>query len=91
MISPENHVSCTGESQYNLSGQLGGDSTLTTRGHRFARLLGEYVRHLPHSKLKVWTSWLTRTIQTASNISGVQERYALFIVDGEVRLFRVFC
>ena len=40
----------SGESQNNLTGHIGGDSSLTKRGHAYARMLGEYVRQLPHPK-----------------------------------------
>ena len=38
-------------------------------------MLGEYVEQLPHPRLKIWTSWLKRSIETANHINGVQERF----------------
>ena len=64
-----------GESQNNLTGHIGGDSNLTKRGHAYAKMLGDYVEQLPHPRLKIWTSWLKRSIETANHINGVQERY----------------
>lgn len=64
-----------GESQNNLTGHIGGDSSLTKRGHAYAKMLGEYVEQLPHPRLKIWTSWLKRSIETANHINGVQERW----------------
>ena len=55
-------------------GRLGGDSKLTPRGEEFAKKLGDYVNQLQHPNFKVWTSWLTRTIDTAEYIDFQQER-----------------
>ncbi|KAK4974854.1 hypothetical protein LTR28_009649 [Elasticomyces elasticus] len=55
-----------GESEFNLSGQIGGDADLSPRGQLYARALPDLVRKsagdLP---LTVWTSTLKRTGQTA--------------------------
>lgn len=55
-----------GESMYNLSGQIGGDADLSTRGEMYAKALPDLVKKsagdLP---LTVWTSTLKRTAQTA--------------------------
>lgn len=59
-----------GESEYNLTGQIGGDANLLERGWRYAcklpelvaQSLGEEMRDTP---LTVWTSTLKRTQQTA--------------------------
>lgn len=55
-----------GESMYNLSGQIGGDADLSTRGEMYAKALPDLVKQsagdLP---LTVWTSTLKRTAQTA--------------------------
>ncbi len=64
-----------GETEFNVSGRIGGDSELTERGVRFSRLLALYVASLKHNRLKVWTSWMKRTIQTTKYIGGVQERW----------------
>jgi 6-phosphofructo-2-kinase/fructose-2,6-biphosphatase 2 len=64
-----------GESWSNLEGRLGGDADLTPRGKEFAKKLGEFVNNLPDKpKLKVWTSWLKRSIDTAESIDAIQER-----------------
>lgn len=60
-----------GESEYNLTGQIGGDSNLSERGWRYAKRLPELVLKLlgeenQHTNLTVWTSTLKRTQQTAS-------------------------
>lgn len=60
-----------GESEYNLTGKIGGDSDLSERGWRYAKKLPEIVlRSLgeehKHTNLTVWTLTLKRTQQTAS-------------------------
>lgn len=60
-----------GESEYNLTGQIGGDSNLSERGWRYAKKLPEIVLKSlgegnEHINLTVWTSTLKRTQQTAS-------------------------
>ena len=57
-----------GESEFNLSGQIGGDANLSERGERYAKLLPELVKKsgLPKdTPLTIWTSTLKRTSQTA--------------------------
>ncbi|TAQ88595.1 hypothetical protein B7494_g3065 [Chlorociboria aeruginascens] len=56
-----------GESEYNLSGKIGGDANLSARGEAYARKLPELVlRSVGDNRpLTVWTSTLKRTIATA--------------------------
>ena len=74
MILP---ILLSGESYNNITGKIGGDSSLTNRGEEFSRQLAEYVDDLvtEHQNLLVWTSWMKRTIDTAKCIPLVQERY----------------
>lgn len=58
-----------------MKGRIGGDSPLTERGREFARQLGKFVNSERDSgelsvALRVWTSHLKRTIETASYITG---------------------
>ncbi|OBA19910.1 bifunctional 6-phosphofructo-2-kinase/fructose-2,6-bisphosphate 2-phosphatase [Metschnikowia bicuspidata var. bicuspidata NRRL YB-4993] len=60
-----------GESEYNLSGKIGGDCNLSERGWKYAKKLPEIVlkslgEDNEHTNLTVWTSTLKRTQQTAS-------------------------
>eukprot|EP01065_Artemidia_motanka_P033835 TRINITY_DN4085_c0_g1_i1.p1 TRINITY_DN4085_c0_g1~~TRINITY_DN4085_c0_g1_i1.p1 ORF type:complete len:672 (+),score=200.17 TRINITY_DN4085_c0_g1_i1:102-2117(+) len=57
-----------GQSEYNLTDRIGGDPGLTERGREDARLIADWVVKLGHStdQLEVWTSRLTRTIETAA-------------------------
>ncbi len=64
----------SGETDFNYGGRLGGDPGLSPRGEEYARHLAKFEQSLPHANLKVWTSWLKRTIDTAKYIDGVQER-----------------
>lgn len=55
-----------GESEYNLTGKLGGDANLSPRGELYARKLPELVKAAVGDRpLTVWTSTLRRTQQTA--------------------------
>lgn len=60
-----------GESEYNLSGQIGGDANLSPRGFQYAKMLPELLRKsgLPKdAPLTIWTSTLKRTNQTAQHV-----------------------
>jgi 6-phosphofructo-2-kinase/fructose-2,6-biphosphatase 2 len=60
------YLSRHGESEYNLTGQLGGDSNLSSRGEMYANKLPEMVcKEVGDRPLTVWTSTLKRTQQTA--------------------------
>ncbi|XP_052779616.1 6-phosphofructo-2-kinase/fructose-2,6-bisphosphatase-like isoform X8 [Mya arenaria] len=59
-----------GESMMNLQGRIGGDSELSPRGQEYAKELGKFVDQEKIPNLKVWTSELTRTIQTAQHIKA---------------------
>lgn len=56
-----------GESEYNLSGKIGGDADISSRGQAYARALPGLVKQSAGEgrKLTVWTSTLKRTIQTS--------------------------
>ncbi|TRY74480.1 hypothetical protein TCAL_01328 [Tigriopus californicus] len=64
-----------GESEFNVQGRIGGDSDLSENGIEFARQLALFVNALQKPKMKVWTSWMARAIQTTKYINGVQERW----------------
>ncbi|VDL91682.1 unnamed protein product [Schistocephalus solidus] len=57
-----------GESELNLQGRIGGDSSLSERGRLFAQKLGKFMEDEGLSDLKVWTSHFRRTIQTSEFI-----------------------
>ena len=61
------YLSRHGQSLYNVDGRIGGDSSLSADGHRYANALGTFLGdELPADKpLAVWTSTLRRTIETA--------------------------
>ncbi|XP_070558322.1 6-phosphofructo-2-kinase/fructose-2,6-bisphosphatase-like isoform X2 [Ptychodera flava] len=76
-----------GESELNLKGRIGGDSDLSERGKQYANALAKYmeVENLPD--LKVWTSQLKRTSQTADGIIGsapIEQWKALNEIDAGV-------
>jgi broad specificity phosphatase PhoE/predicted kinase len=64
------YLSRHGESEYNVLGKLGGDSSLSPRGLRYAENLAAFMRSdegvgSNFENLHVWTSSLKRTIMTA--------------------------
>ncbi|KAL0268490.1 UNVERIFIED_CONTAM: hypothetical protein PYX00_010415 [Menopon gallinae] len=64
-----------GESEQNLEGRIGGDSDLSPRGRQYAKALANFIDQQEISGLRVWTSWLRRTIQTAADVIAPQERW----------------
>ncbi|XP_072308305.1 6-phosphofructo-2-kinase/fructose-2,6-bisphosphatase 2 isoform X1 [Eucyclogobius newberryi] len=67
-----------GESRHNLEGRIGGDSELSPRGKQFAHALRDFIeggQTLPD--LKVWTSQLRRTIQTAEELGVPYEQWKI--------------
>jgi len=57
-----------GESLFNITGRIGGDTDLAPRGERYARSLAGYFAKIvsPKEELAVWTSSLKRTIRTGA-------------------------
>ncbi|XP_066978255.1 6-phosphofructo-2-kinase/fructose-2,6-bisphosphatase-like isoform X2 [Macrobrachium rosenbergii] len=64
-----------GESLHNQQGRIGGDSDLSENGKKFGMSLSRYIQEQNIPKLRVWTSWMKRTIQTAEGIDAPQERW----------------
>ncbi|GAA56065.1 6-phosphofructo-2-kinase / fructose-2 6-bisphosphatase [Clonorchis sinensis] len=62
------YVARHGETEFNLSGRIGGDSSLSPEGKKFAIQLAAFMKQENVPDLKVWTSYLSRTIQTAEHI-----------------------
>ncbi|GAB6028097.1 6-phosphofructo-2-kinase/fructose-2, 6-bisphosphatase 1 [Chamberlinius hualienensis] len=69
------YLSRHGESEHNLKGRIGGDSDLSENGIRYAKALATYTKEQNTAGLRVWTSLLKRTIQTAAEIDAPQERW----------------
>ncbi|KAI5310881.1 Fructose-2,6-bisphosphatase [Ascosphaera atra] len=62
-----------GESEFNLSGKIGGDANLSPRGEAYAKALPKLLRESgipPDSKFTIWTSTLKRTGQTARHLAA---------------------
>ncbi|PAA77053.1 hypothetical protein BOX15_Mlig025895g4 [Macrostomum lignano] len=61
-----------GESMFNVLGRIGGDADLSERGRLFAKRLAEWVDERTGDQsrppLRVWTSHMRRTVQTAAFI-----------------------
>ncbi|XP_058860567.1 6-phosphofructo-2-kinase/fructose-2,6-bisphosphatase 2-like isoform X2 [Acipenser ruthenus] len=66
-----------GESQHNVLGKIGGDSELSARGKQFAHALREFIKQQKLADLKVWTSQLRRTIQTAEELGSPYEQWKI--------------
>ncbi|CAM5173817.1 unnamed protein product [Eretmochelys imbricata] len=64
-----------GESQLNLQGRLGGDSGLSPRGQQFSCALASFIESQNIRELKVWTSHMKRTIQTAEALHVPYEQW----------------
>ncbi|XP_037701223.1 6-phosphofructo-2-kinase/fructose-2,6-bisphosphatase 3 isoform X2 [Choloepus didactylus] len=64
-----------GESEYNVQGKIGGDSGLSSRGKKFASALSKFVEEQNLKDLRVWTSQLKRTIQTAEALKLPYEQW----------------
>ncbi|XP_063071049.1 6-phosphofructo-2-kinase/fructose-2,6-bisphosphatase 4-like isoform X4 [Engraulis encrasicolus] len=85
-ITPRSIYLCRhGESDLNIKGRIGGDSGLSLRGKEFAKTLGQFIKEQKISDLKVWTSQMKRTIQTAEALSVPYEQWkALNEIDAGV-------
>jgi hypothetical protein len=62
-----------GESEFNLSGRIGGDADLSPLGKKYAKCLGQLVASrtdLPADRLVVWHSTLLRAQSTAHEIKA---------------------
>lgn len=66
-----------GESHHNEERRIGGDSELSNRGKEFAAALKGFVEEHHLSDLKVWTSQLRRTIQTAEELGVPYEQWKI--------------
>ncbi|KAJ8016708.1 hypothetical protein DPEC_G00010130 [Dallia pectoralis] len=66
-----------GESNHNVEGRIGGDSMLSDQGKRFAGALKDFVDEHGLPDLKVWTSQLGRTIQTAEELGVPYEQWKI--------------
>uniref|UniRef100_A0A8B9JMY3 Si:dkey-96f10.1 n=1 Tax=Astyanax mexicanus TaxID=7994 RepID=A0A8B9JMY3_ASTMX len=85
-VTPRTIYLCRhGESELNLVGRIGGDSGLSPRGNKFAAALGKYIRSQCIPDLRIWTSHMKRTIQTAEAVGVTYEQWkALNEIDAGV-------
>nr|XP_034370203.1 6-phosphofructo-2-kinase/fructose-2,6-bisphosphatase 1-like isoform X2 [Arvicanthis niloticus] len=84
-VTPRSIYLCRhGESELNLRGRIGGDSGLSAQGKEYAYALANFIRSQGISSLKVWTSHMKRTIQTAEALGVPYEQWkALNEIDAE--------
>ncbi|XP_064295736.1 6-phosphofructo-2-kinase/fructose-2,6-bisphosphatase 1 isoform X4 [Phalacrocorax carbo] len=74
-----------GESQLNLRGRIGGDSGLSPGGKKYAQALAQFIHSQSIRELKVWTSHMKRTIETAEALGVPYEQWkALNEIDAGV-------
>uniref|UniRef100_A0A8C7TCS1 6-phosphofructo-2-kinase/fructose-2,6-bisphosphatase 2 n=1 Tax=Oncorhynchus mykiss TaxID=8022 RepID=A0A8C7TCS1_ONCMY len=66
-----------GESEHNVEGRIGGDGMLSVQGKKFAGALKGFVEQHGLTDLKVWTSQLGRTIQTAEELGVPYEQWKI--------------
>lgn len=62
------YITRHGESQFNVEGRVGGDSSLTEKGREYGKALSAFIDSQPDLKgkqLSVWCSTLKRTVETA--------------------------
>ncbi|XP_018616260.1 6-phosphofructo-2-kinase/fructose-2,6-bisphosphatase 1 isoform X1 [Scleropages formosus] len=85
-VTPRSIYLCRhGESELNLLGRIGGDSGLSPRGNKFACTLAGFIQSQCIRNLKVWTSHMKRTIQTAEALGVAYEQWkALNEIDAGV-------
>lgn len=85
-VTPRSIYLCRhGESELNVVGRIGGDSGLSTHGSKFASALAAFIQEQSIKELKVWTSHMKRTIQTAEALGVPYEQWkALNEIDAGV-------
>ncbi|KAJ8410545.1 hypothetical protein AAFF_G00194490 [Aldrovandia affinis] len=85
-VTPRSIYLCRhGESELNLLGRIGGDSGLSPQGIKFANALGVFIQTQSIKDLKIWTSHMKRTIQTAEGVDVPYEQWkALNEIDAGV-------
>ncbi|CAK8688827.1 unnamed protein product [Clavelina lepadiformis] len=75
-VAPRSIYLCRhGESDMNIKGRIGGDSSLSPNGEQFSIKLAEFIEGQDINDLKVWTSELKRTSQTAEHIKAPVESW----------------
>ncbi|XP_023582438.1 6-phosphofructo-2-kinase/fructose-2,6-bisphosphatase 4 isoform X2 [Trichechus manatus latirostris] len=75
-VTPRSIYLCRhGESELNLKGRIGGDTGLSPRGREFAKSLAKFISDQNIKDLKVWTSQMKRTIQTAEALGVPYEQW----------------
>uniref|UniRef100_A0A8C5JZA6 6-phosphofructo-2-kinase/fructose-2,6-biphosphatase 4 n=1 Tax=Jaculus jaculus TaxID=51337 RepID=A0A8C5JZA6_JACJA len=75
-VTPRSIYLCRhGESELNLKGRIGGAPGLSPRGREFAKSLAQFISDQNIKDLKVWTSQMKRTIQTAEALGVPYEHW----------------
>ena len=75
-VTPRSIYLCRhGESEMNVRGRIGGDSSLSPNGVKFAGELSKFISTQKIKGLTVWTSELKRTNETAQFIPAPKEKW----------------
>eukprot|EP01086_Lenisia_limosa_P016607 TRINITY_DN6532_c0_g1_i1.p1 TRINITY_DN6532_c0_g1~~TRINITY_DN6532_c0_g1_i1.p1 ORF type:complete len:454 (-),score=87.40 TRINITY_DN6532_c0_g1_i1:87-1448(-) len=53
-----------GEAEDNVTGRVGGDSSLTPQGEKYAQQLGDFVNILDQPNIQCWTSTMERAVES---------------------------
>ena len=63
--------------EFNIKNIVGGDCDLTTNGVKYAEELAGFIAQQQIQNLRVWTSQMKRTIETAKQFTCPQERWQI--------------
>ncbi|KAJ9593756.1 hypothetical protein L9F63_027600, partial [Diploptera punctata] len=66
-----------GESEFNVKNIIGGDCGLTKNGEKYAEALASFIDDMQIPNLRVWTSQMLRTIETAKHFKYPQEKWQI--------------
>lgn len=69
------YLSRHGQSEYNKKALIGGNSSLSEDGIEYAKLLGLYIKDNITDEYDLYSSTLTRTIETAAHINSNVKHY----------------
>ncbi|OAF67916.1 hypothetical protein A3Q56_04345 [Intoshia linei] len=78
------YITRHGESEMNLAGRIGGDSKLSVNGTKYSQELSEFFQRMEQeksldqrgkSKMKVWSSTLKRSTETANHLENMEIKY----------------
>jgi broad specificity phosphatase PhoE/predicted kinase len=69
------YITRHGETEMNVLGKIGNDCDLSSRGIKYANELAKFAKEHIKGDLRVWTSLMKQTVQTASGIDVPKEHW----------------